>query len=338
MTVGVVLAVVVALAFALTNGFHDAANAIATLVATRVARPVQAVILAAVFNLIGPFVIGSAVANTVGKIIELPPDQTVAVIGAGLTGAVIWNLVTWSRGIPSSSGHALVGGLVGAGLLTAGVDAIEWGPVSDGHIAGVFGILIVLAVAPILAAVAAFLVEKVALRLLRRATVRAGRSIGKAQWFTSAGLAFSHGSNDAQKSVGIIAAVLVAAGLIPTLGDVPPWVILASSAMLTLGTAFGGWNIVKTIGRRIYPIREIDGLVSQGTSASLILTASIIGAPVSTTQVVSSSIVGIGVGRGRYRHVGWEVVRDILVAWVTTIPAAAVIAALSLPFWRFIAA
>jgi PiT family inorganic phosphate transporter len=337
-TVGVVLAILVALAFALTNGFHDAANAIATLVATRVARPLQAVVLAAVFNLIGPFVIGSAVANTVAKIIDVPPGQAVAVIGAGLTGAVIWNLVTWSRGIPSSSSHALVGGLMGAGLLAAGIDAIDWGPVSDGHLAGVLGILLVLAVAPIFAAVAAFLVEKLALRLLRRATVRASAPIRTAQWFTSAWLAFSHGSNDAQKTVGIIAAVLVAAGIIPTVGEVPPWVILAASSMLTLGTAFGGWNIVKTIGRRIYPIHEVDGLVSQGTSAALILTASAIGAPVSTTQVVSSSIVGIGVGRGRYRHVGWEVVREILVAWVTTIPAAAVIAAVSLPLWRIIAA
>lgn len=337
MTAGVVLAIGVALAFALTNGFHDAANAIATLVATRIARPVPAVILAAVFNLIGPFVIGSAVANTIGKIVSVPPGHAVAVIGAGLTGAVIWNLVTWSRGIPSSSSHALVGGLVGAGLLEAGIQAIEWGPWHDGHLAGVLGVLIILAVAPILAAVAAFLVERLALRLLRRATIRVGGPIRRAQWFTSAWLAFSHGSNDAQKTVGIIAAILVGAGLIPTLSDVPAWVILASSLMLTIGTAFGGWGIVRTIGRRIYPIRELDGLVSQGTSASLILTASAIGAPVSTTQVVSSSVVGIGIGRGRYRHVGWEVVREILVAWFTTIPAAALIAALSLPVWRFIA-
>jgi len=337
LTLGVILAIAVALAFAMTNGFHDAANAIATLVATRVARPIPAVILAAVFNLIGPFVIGSAVANTIGKIVIVPPDQAVAVIGAGLTGAVAWNLVTWSRGIPSSSSHALVGGLVGAGLLEAGTSAIEWGPTQDGHIAGVFGILIVLAVAPILAAMTAFLVERLALRSLRRATIRVGGPIRTAQWFTSAFLAFSHGSNDAQKTVGIVAAILVGAGLIPALSDVPAWVILASSSMLTLGTAFGGWGIIRTIGRRIYPIHEVDGLVSQGTSATLILAASVVGAPISTTQVVSSSVVGIGLGRGRYRHVGWEVVREILVAWITTIPAAAVIAAASLPVWRFIA-
>lgn len=337
MTLSVVLAIAVALAFALTNGFHDAANAIATLVATRVARPIPAILLAAVFNLIGPFVIGSAVANTIGRIVIVPPDQAVAVIGAGLTGAVAWNLVTWSRGIPSSSSHALVGGLVGAGMLQAGTSAIEWGPTQDGHLAGVFGILIVLALAPILAGAAAFGVERFVLRALRRATIRVSGPVRAGQWVTSAFLAFSHGSNDAQKTVGIVAAILVGAGLIPSLTDVPAWVILASSSMLTLGTAFGGWGIIRTIGRRIFPIREVDGLVSQGTSATLILAASAIGAPISTTQVVSSSVVGIGVGRGRYRHVGWEVVRAILIAWVTTIPAAAVIAAATLPVWRFIA-
>jgi inorganic phosphate transporter, PiT family len=337
MTAAVVLAILVALAFALTNGFHDAANAIATLVATRVARPIPAVILAAVFNLIGPFVIGAAVADTTGKIVDVTGAAAIPVIGAGLTGAVTWNIITWSRGIPSSSSHALVGGLVGAALLEAGMSAVLWGPVVDGHLAGVLGILIVLAVAPVIAGLVGFVVERLALRLLRRATVRAGGPIRTAQWFTSAWLAFSHGSNDAQKTVGVIAAVLVAAGLIPRLSDVPTWVVLACSASITFGTAFGGWGIVRTIGRRIFPIREVDGLVSQGASAALILSASVLGAPVSTTQIVSSSIVGIGIGRRRYRHVGWEVVREILLAWVTTIPAAGIIAALSLPIWRFIA-
>jgi PiT family inorganic phosphate transporter len=335
-TAGVVLAIGMALGFALTNGFHDAANAIATLVATRIARPIPAVILASVFNLIGPFLIGAAVANTTGKIVDVSGTEAIAIIGAGLTGATAWNLITWSRGIPSSSSHALVGGLVGAALLAAGPSAVQWGPSVDGHVGGVLGILLVLAVAPLLAAAAAFLVERLALRLLRRATVRASGPIRAAQWFTSAWLALSHGSNDAQKTVGVIAAVLVAAGIIPELADVPPSVVLACSVAITVGTAFGGWGIVRTIGRRIFPIREVDGLVSQGTSAALILTASAVGAPVSTTQVVSSSIVGIGAGRGRYRHVGWEVVREILVAWITTIPAAAVIGALALPLWRYI--
>ncbi len=337
MTTAVVLAILVALAFALTNGFHDAANAIATLVATRIARPIPAVILAATFNLIGPFVVGAAVANTTGKIVDLGGTQEIAVIGAGLTGATIWNVITWSRGIPSSSSHALVGGLVGAALLEAGTGAVRWGPFIDGHLGGVLGILIVLALAPIVAGIAAFVVERAALWLVRRATIRASGPIRSAQWVTSAWLAFSHGSNDAQKTVGIIAAVLVAAGLIPALEDVPAWAVLACSVSITLGTAFGGWGIVRTIGRRIFPIHEVDGLVSQATSASLILAASAVGAPVSTTQVVSSSIVGIGVGRRRYRHVGWTVVRDILVAWLTTIPAAGIIAALSLPLWRYLA-
>jgi PiT family inorganic phosphate transporter len=337
-TAAAILAIGMALAFALTNGFHDAANAIATLVATRIARPIPAVILASVFNLIGPFVIGAAVANTTGKIVEVTGPEAIAVIGAGLTGAVIWNVITWSRGIPSSSSHALVGGLVGAALLEAGTSAVLWGPVVDGHLGGVLGILIVLAIAPFIAGAVALVVERLALRLLRRATVRTSGPIRTAQWFTSAWLAFSHGSNDAQKTVGIIAAVLVAAGTIPELSDVPTWVILACSLSITVGTAFGGWGIVRTIGRRIFPIHEVDGLVSQSTSAALILSASALGAPVSTTQVVSSSIVGIGVGRGRYRHVGWEVVREILVAWVTTIPAAGLIAALSLPLWRYLTA
>ncbi len=337
MTTGVVLVIGAALAFAFTNGFNDAANAIATLVATRIARPLPAVLLAAVFNLIGPFVIGAAVADTIGGIVTIPPAQGIPVLGAALTGAVIWATFTRSRGIPSSSSHALVGGLVGAAVLEAGVTAVDWGPWTHGHISGVLGVLFVLAVAPPIAAASAYAVERLALRATRRASVRLAGPVGSAQWVTSAGLAFSHGSNDAQKTVGMIAAVLVAAGLIPDLGAVPPLAILASSVALTLGTALGGWTIVRTIGRRIYPVRPLDGLVSQSSSAGLILASSLVGAPVSTSQVVASTIVGIGVGRGRWRHVRWEVVQEIVLAWVVTLPAAAALAALSLPLWRIIA-
>jgi PiT family inorganic phosphate transporter len=332
------LAIGMALAFAFTNGFNDAANAIATLVATRVARPVPAVIMAAVFNLIGPFVIGAAVADTIGGIVTVSPASEIPILGAGLTGAVIWATFTRSRGIPSSSSHALVGGLVGAAVLAAGLSAVDWGPWSHGHISGVFGVLIVLAVSPFVAAAAAWALERAALRATRRATTRLGGPVGGAQWFTSAALAFSHGSNDAQKSVGIIAAILVAAGTIPDLASVPAWVILASSVVLTAGTALGGWTIVATIGRRIYPLRPLDGLVSQSSSAGLILASSFVGAPVSTSQVVASTVVGIGVGRGRWRHVRWEVVREIVLAWVLTLPAAAALGALSLPLWLFVAA
>lgn len=333
--VALLLAIGMALAFAVTNGFHDAANAIATLVATRVARPLPAVLMASVFNLLGPLFLGAAVADTIGKIVAVPRSETVAVVGAGLTGAVAWNVYTWLRGLPSSSGHALVGGLVGAAVLDAGIGAVEWGPLSSGHIAGVFGVLLGLAAAAILGLVVAVALERLALRLLRHGSVRLQGPIRALQWVTSAGLAFSHGSNDAQKSVGIIAALLLATGHARTL-SAPIGFVLASSLALTLGTALGGWTIVRTIGRRLFPLRSLDGLVSQTSSAAVILTASLVGAPVSTTQVVSSSIVGIGVGRSRWRHVSWGIVRDIAIAWVTTMPAAGLLGAIVLPLWKLI--
>ena len=330
-----ILAIVMAIAFALTNGFHDAANAIATLVATRAARPLPAVTLAAVCNLLGPLLLGAAVANTIEKIVQVPPDQTIAVVGAALTGAVAWNVFTWIHGIPSSSSHALVGGLVGAALLDAGVSAVNWGGIEGGRPVGVFGTLIALAVSPILGFLGAALFTLLVRRLLRRASVRIEGSIRRSQWFTSGWLAFSHGANDAQKTVGIVAVLLVAHGTIPTLAA-PVWVELACAAALTVGTVMGGWTIVKTIGRRIVRLRTLDGLVSQTSSAAVILFSSVIGAPVSTSQIVSSSVVGTGVGRGRSRRVRWRVVGTILLVWVTTLPAAAVIAAASLPIWRWL--
>jgi len=333
--VALVLAIGMALAFALTNGFLDAANAIATLVATRIARPLPAVLVASVFNLLGPLFVGTAVAHAIGQLVTVPPGEVVAVIGAGLSGAVAWDLFTWRRGLPSSSSHALVGGLVGAALLDAGIGAVDWGPFHDGRLAGVYGVLIGLLVATVLGLGVAFLLERGALRVMSHASVRFRRPVRAIQWVTSAGLAFSHGSNDAQKSIGVIAALLYATGQTRTFGAPVGFVVLCAVA-LTVGTALGGWAIVRTIGRRIFPLRSLDGLISQTTSATVILAASLVGAPVSTTQVVSSSVVGIGIGRGRWRHVGWEIVRDIALAWVTTMPAAAFIGALLLPIWKLI--
>jgi inorganic phosphate transporter, PiT family len=328
-----VLAVVAILAFAFTNGFHDAANAIATLVATRGARPGAAILLAAVCNLLGPLLLGAAVADTIAGIVEVTPAQTVVVVGAALTAAVIWNLVTWWRGLPSSSSHALVGGLVGAAVVEAGIGAVNWGGVGGGHPTGVIGALVALAISPVLGFGAAWV--RGVRRGLRRATARASRPVLRAQWVTSGWLAFSHGANDAQKAVGVLAVLLLANGTTRSLA-VPVWATLICAVALTLGTALGGWRIVKTIGRRIFRIRPVDGLVSQTSSAAVILTASLLGAPASTTQVVSSSVVGVGVGRRRYRHVGWEVVGSILLAWVTTFPAAALLAAILVPIWRWL--
>jgi len=333
---GFVLAVGMALAFAFTNGLHDAANAIATLVATRAARPLPAALMAAAFNMLGPLLIGAAVANTVGSIVQVPPDEMVIVIGAGLTGAFVWNVYTWLRGLPASSTHALVGGLMGAAIVDAGLDAVAWGPFNAaGQLSGVFGILLGLILAVVLGLGVALLLERLALRGLQHATSRVGGVVRRAQWFTSAGLAFSHGSNDAMKTVGIVAAMLVATGRAADL-SAPLWLVVASAAMVTLGTSLGGWPIVRTVGRRIFPLRSIDALVSQSTSAGVIIAGTIVGAPISTSQVVSSSIVGIGFGRRRWGHLGWGIVRDIGLAWVTTMPAAALIAALSLPIWRLI--
>jgi inorganic phosphate transporter, PiT family len=330
-----VLAVAVTLAFAFTNGFHDAANAIATLVATRGARPGPAISLAAVCNLLGPLVLGAAVADTIATIVQVPASQTVAVVGAAVTAAVVWNLVTWWWGLPSSSSHALVGGLVGAAVLDAGVGAVNWGGVGDGHPTGVIGALVALTVSPVLGFGAAWAMERGVRTGLRKATTRVNPLVMRTQWLTSGWLAFSHGANDAQKAVGVLAALLLANGTIDSL-SVPVWTKLACAIALTMGTAVGGWRIVKTIGRRIFRIRPVDGLVSQTSSAGVILLASRLGAPASTTQVVASSVVGVGVGRGRYRHVGWQVVRSILLAWVTTLPAAALLAALLLPIWRWL--
>jgi PiT family inorganic phosphate transporter len=331
-----VLAVVATLAFAVTNGFHDAANAIATLVATRGARPGAALALAAVCNLLGPLLLGAAVANTIATIIDVTAAQTVPVVGAALTAGVAWNVVTWWRGLPSSSSHALVGGLVGAGVAEAGTGAINWGGVGGGRPVGVIGALVGLAISPLLGLGAGWAIELGVRRGLHRATARVNSPVLRAQWLTSAWLAFSHGANDAQKSVGILAVLLLAGGTTQSL-SAPVWTKVACAAALTVGTALGGWRIVGTIGRRIFRIRPVDGLVSQASSAAVILSASLLGAPTSTTQVVASSVVGVGVGRRRYRHVGWMVVRDMLLAWVTTIPAAALLAALFLAPWRWLA-
>jgi PiT family inorganic phosphate transporter len=332
MDAGLVVAIVLAVAFAVTNGLHDAANSIAALVATRAATPVQAILLASVFNLVGPLLLGAAVANTIGGIVTVSPSAANRVIGAGLAAAVTWNLATWSRGLPSSSAQALVGGLVGAALAEGGTGAVYWGGVRNGRPVGVFGTLIALAVAPVLGALVALLVIRGLRRLARRATRRWSGPVRGGQWASAAALAFSHGSNDAQKSVGVIAALLLASGHITSL-MAPTWVILVCSAALTAGTALGGWPIIRTVGRRIYRIRSIDGLASTASSAAVIFGGSLLGAPLSTSQVVASSVVGVGGGRSRWRHVHWAVVRRIGAAWLVTLPVTGILGAIGYELW-----
>jgi inorganic phosphate transporter, PiT family len=327
------LAIAFSIAFALTNGFHDAANAIATLVATRGANPQQAIVLAATFNMLGALLVGSAVADTIAGIVTVPAAQAVEVIGSGALAATLWNLLTWWRGLPSSSAHALVGGLVGAGFAEAGIDAIQWGGLDGLKPVGVFGVLIALAVSPVLGLGFGVVFARLNVRVLRRATHRVKAPIRGAEWAMSAALSFGHGANDAQKAMGVIAALLLASGHLDTL-SVPLWVKLACGGALTLGTAMGGWRIIRTIGRRIFRLAPIDGFASQSASTAVILPATYLGAPVSTTQVVASSVVGVGGGRRRWHHVRWSVVRSIAFAWLLTLPASAVLGAIMLLIWR----
>ena len=220
MSAGLVLAIAMALAFAFTNGVHDAANAIATLVATRAARPGSAVVLAAVGNVLGPLLLGTAVANTIAGIVTVPANQVIAVLGAALTGAVVWNAVTWWRGLPSSSGHTLLGGLVGSALAEGGTGAVNWGGFDGIHPVGVLGVTAVLTIAPVLGFVAGLVVDRGARRAARRATRRLRGPVRAGQWIMSEGLALTHGANDAQKAVGVVALLLVAGGELHHL-DVP---------------------------------------------------------------------------------------------------------------------
>jgi inorganic phosphate transporter, PiT family len=326
------LAVACSLAFSLTNGFHDAANAIATLVATRGARPGQAVALSAVFNMLGAVLVGTAVADTIAGIVTVPPGHGVAVIGAGALAATAWNIATWRRGLPSSSGHALVGGLVGAAVATTGIGGINWGGLDGWRPAGVFGVLIALAVSPAAGLAVGAAVARLVHRALRRGTRRLGGPVRAGEWAMSAALSFSHGANDAQKAMGVTAGILLADGRIDTL-SVPLWVKVASGAALTAGTAMGGWTIVRTVGRRIFHLHPIDGFSSQATSTAVILASSYVGAPVSTTHVVASSVIGVGVGRRRWRHVRWTVVRTMAFGWLATLPAAALLGAVFALVW-----
>ncbi len=332
---GFAVAMALAFAFAVTNGAHDASNAIATLVATRAARPLQAVVLAAVFNLLGPLVVGAAVADTIGGIVTLPPARAIQVIGAGLLAAVTWNVLTWWLGLPASSGHALVGGLVGAGVVEGGLDAIRWGGLDGLRPVGVFGTLIALAASPVLGALAAFAGIRALRSASRRATRRWRGPVRWGQWATAAALAFSHGSNDAQKAAGVVAALLVADGRIGHLAP-PTWVELGCAAALTVGTTFGGWRIARTVGRRIYPIRAVGGLASSGAAAGVILGASLVGGPVSTSQVVASSVVGVGGGRRRWHHVNWATVSHMGLAWLVTLPVTAALGAIALVVWTWL--
>ena len=326
-----VAAVLIVLAFDFTNGFHDAANIIATVIASRAMTPAQAVAIVAVFEFLGPLLGGTAVANTIGKFVDLgetPPELALSVLLCGLLGAIAWNILTWWKGIPSSSSHALVGGLVGAVVVAVGGQHVVWGFAElfqHGKVTGVTKVLLALVISPLAGFWCGFLILRVAHWLLRAARPSANVGLRRAQFLTSAGLAFSHGANDAQKSMGILTLVLLLGGFIQEFA-VPFWVMLACSTFLTLGILSGGWSIVRTLAFAIYRVRPLHALGSQLTSASVILVASLLGGPVSTTHVVSTSIMGVGASE-RPRSVRWAKAREIATTWVVTIPGSAFVGA-----------
>jgi PiT family inorganic phosphate transporter len=313
----VLLLVGLALVFDFLNGFHDSSNIVATMIASRALTGRQALTITAVAEFIGPFLFGVAVATTLGSEVLNDSQISLSVTVAALIASIVWNIITWWLGIPSSSSHALVGGLIGAAVVENG-----WGVVK---LAGLGKVVLALAISPPIGLVAGYLVMKTVLFLARASSPKINTFFKRAQILTALSLALSHGTNDAQKTMGIITLGLVSAHVLPAF-HVPLWVVAICAAAIALGTATGGWRLIKTLGGRFFKIRPVHGFTTQVASASVILAAALLGGPVSTTQVVSSAILGVGSAE-RVSKVRWSVAGQIVMAWLTTIPVSAALAA-----------
>ena len=319
MTLAIVIAVVViALAFDYTNGFHDAANAIATSVSTRALTPRIALVLAGVMNFVGAF-LGQEVANTVGSVISPGAGNGgLVIVAGGLIGAIVWNLITWYFGLPSSSSHSLIGGLVGSALVAGAT--VHWHVMID-------KVVLPMVLSPIVGLVLAFLVMVAILWIFRgRNNHRTIRGFRAAQTVSAALMALGHGLQDAQKTMGVIFLALVTGGYHSADGGLPVWVIACSAGAISLGTWSGGWRIMRTLGRRIIDLDPASGFAAEATAASVLYaTAYVFHAPISTTHVITSSIMGVGATK-RVSAVRWGVAKSIVIAWVLTFPAAGVVA------------
>jgi PiT family inorganic phosphate transporter len=317
MTTTLIVLILLALAFDFLNGIHDSSNIVATMISSRAFSPRVALGVTAAAHFLGPFIFGVAVAKTIGHDIVDPATINNTVIMAALVSAILWNLITWFLGIPSSSSHALIGGLIGAVAVGAGLGAIQ--------LKGLEKVLIALFASPIIGLGTGYLFTRFIFFLARGATPRINWFFKRSQIFTAVALGFSHGTNDAQKTMGVITMALVASGYLSSF-VVPTWVIAASAGAIALGTAMGGWRLIKTLGGKFYKIRPVDGFSAQVASTTVILGASLMGGPVSTTHVVSSSIMGVGTA-DRINKVRWSVAGEIATAWLLTIPATALVAA-----------
>lgn len=317
--------IAVALAFDYLNGLHDAANSIATVVATRLLSPVKAVLFAAVFNFAAYFLTIAfpslhAVAETIGKGLIDKDVVTPAVIFGALGGAMTWNVITWLRGIPSSSSHALVGGLVGAGVAHAGIGGIQWG--------GLNKTVLAIVLSPLLGMILAMLVMLLSSWAFRRSTsVQAERSFRALHLLSSAAYSLSHGLNDAQKTMGIITVLLYSTGRLSGPFEVPHWVAISCYVAIALGTMTGGWKIIETMGSRITKLSQHQGFSSSLAGSIVLFTASALGIPVSTTHTITGAIIGAGTAR-RASAVRWGVAQSVVIAWIITIPASAAVGAL----------
>ncbi|MCU1227400.1 MAG: pitA [Acidobacteria bacterium] len=319
--------IAVALSFDYINGFHDAANSIATIVSTRVLSPGQAVIWAAFFNFVAAFTFGTAVAKTIGRgMIDLSA-VTLGVIFAGLIGAIVWDLITWYYGLPTSSSHALIGGYAGAAVANAGFTAIV--------LSGWTKTLIYIVLAPMIGLILALIITVAIFWIFQRWTpTKVDRLFRRAQLVSAAAYSLGHGTNDAQKTMGIIAGVLFTAGYLKTF-MIPTWVILAAHSAIALGTLSGGWRIIHTMGSKITRLQPVGGFAAETAGAITLFIASSIGVPVSTTHTITGAIVGVGATR-RLSAVRWGIAGRIVWAWVLTIPMAALIGALTFGLVRLL--
>jgi len=305
------------LLFGFLNGMHDSRNVVSTMVSSRAYSPRVALGVTILAEFSGPFIFGSAVANTIGRGIADPAAISLQVILVALVSAVLWNLFTWKLKIPSSSSHALIGGIVGAVSANAGARAIQFG--------GLLKILVSLFASPIIGFVFGFIALKIILALCVNSTPRVNNFFKKSQLITALALGVSHGSNDGQKTMGIITLALVTGGYLPSF-VVPLWVVVVCAGALTFGTAVGGWLLIRKPGNSFYKIRPVDGFSTQLTSAITVITASLVGGPVSATQVINTAIMGVGAAE-RANKVRWGIGQNIVTAWIITIPATALVAA-----------
>jgi PiT family inorganic phosphate transporter len=317
----VIFLVVVALVFDFLNGFHDSANSISTVVSTRVLSPKYAGIWAAFFNFAAVFFVGTAVANTIGKgIIHIDIVDNLVILSA-LSGAIIWNIATWYYGLPSSSSHALIGGLIGAAISKAGTSTLVW--------SGIIKTTVFIIVSPAIGMLLGFTFMVLAMNLSHNSNMaKSDKLFRKLQLFSAAVYSLAHGMNDAQKTMGIIAMALFSKGLLGNTFHIPIWVIIACYTMISLGTMFGGWRIVKTMGTKITKLRPMGGFSAEAAAACSIIGATIAGIPVSTTHTITGAIVGVGSTK-RLSAVRWGVAGNIIWAWILTIPISAFISAVT---------